>query len=98
MENNSTDYDEKFKRFSNIISTKTMQGFVIADRNDKGLVAVLMKPGEKINHLLHFIISLVTCGLWLFVWAFLALVNGKEQRVRISIDDGGNINEEKIKI
>ncbi len=91
-------YEEKFQRFSNIISTKTMQGYMVADRNDKALVAVLVKPGEKVNHLLHFIISAVTCGLWLFAWAFLAFVRGKEQRVRISIDDAGNAIEENIKI
>jgi len=98
MEENSTNYDEKFQRFSNIISTKTMQGFMVADRNDKALVAVLVKPGEKVNHLLHFLISVISCGFWLFVWAFLALVKGKEQRVRISIDNGGNVIEEKIKM
>lgn len=98
MEQNLTDYDEKFQRFSNIISTKTLQGFTVADRNDKALVAVLVKQGEKVNHLLHFLISVVSCGLWLFVWAFLALVKSREQRIRISIDNGGNVIEEKIKI
>ncbi len=98
MEENSNNYEEKFQRFSNIISTKTMQGFMVADRNDKALVAVLVKPGEKVNHLLHFFISVISCGFWLLVWAFLALVKGKEQRVRISIDNGGNVIEEKIKM
>lgn len=98
MEGTNSTYDEKFQRFSNIISTKTMQGFMVADRNDKALVAVLVKQGEKINHLLHFLISLISCGFWLFVWAYLALVKAKEQRVRISIDQGGNILEEKIKM
>lgn len=54
MEDTNSTYEEKFQRFSNIISTKTMQGFMVADRNDKALVAVLVKPGEKVNHLLHF--------------------------------------------
>ena len=97
MEENSN-YEEKFQRFSNIISTKTMQGFMVADRNDKALVAVLVKPGEKVNHLLHFLISVISCGFWLLVWAFLAFVKAKEQRVRISIDNGGNVIEEKIKM
>jgi hypothetical protein len=96
MENNT--YEEKFQRFSNIISTKTLQGFMVADRNDKALVAVLVKQGEKVNHLLHFLISCITCGLWIFVWAYLALVREKEQRVRISVDNGSNILEENIKM
>ena len=98
MVENSNNYEEKFQRFSNIISTKTMQGFMVADRNDKALVAVLVKPGEKVNHLLHFLISVISCGFWLLVWAYLALVKAKEQRVRISIDNGGNVIEEKIKM
>jgi hypothetical protein len=98
MVENSNNYEEKFQRFSNIISTKTMQGFMVADRNDKALVAVLVKPGEKVNHLLHFLISVISCGFWLLVWAYLALVKAKEQRVRISIDNGGNVIEEKVKM
>jgi len=98
MEDTNSAYDEKFKRFSNIISTKTLQGYMVADRNDKALVAVLVKSGEKVNHLLHFLISCLSCGFWIFVWAWLALVKNKEQRVRISIDSGGNLLEEKIKL
>ncbi|MCE2963158.1 MAG: hypothetical protein ACK567_13330 [Chitinophagales bacterium] len=97
MDNTNT-YEEKFQRFSNIISTKTMEGFMVADRNDKSLVAVLVKQGEKVNHLLHFLISMVSCGFWLFVWGWLALIKNKEQRIRISIDSAGNLTEEKIKI
>lgn len=98
MENTNSDYEEKFQRFSNIISTKTLQGFMVADRNDKALVAVLVKQGEKVNHLLHFLISFLTCGLWVFVWFYLAIFKAREQRVRISIDSAGNSNEEKIKM
>lgn len=98
MDNTPHTYEEKFQRFSNIISTKTMEGFMVADRNDKALVAVLVKQGEKVNHLLHFLISCVSCGVWLFVWGWLALIKNKEERVRISIDNGGNAIEEKIKL
>lgn len=98
MESTNSNYEEKFQRFSNIISTKTLQGFMVADRNDKALIAVLVKEGGKVNHLLHFLISCITCGAWVLVWAWLALVKNKEQRVRVSIDNGGNIIEEKIKI
>lgn len=96
MEDLVLNYDEKFQRFSNFVSSKTLQGFMVADRNDRQLIAVLVKQGEKVNHLLHFLISALTCGMWLFVWAFVALVRGKEQRVRISIDGAGNVAEEKI--
>lgn len=98
MEGTNYTYEEKFQRFSNIVSTKTMQGFMVADRNDKALIAVLVKEGEKVNHLLHFLISLITCGFWILIWIYLAIVKSKERRIRISIDNGGNVIEEKIKI
>ncbi len=98
MEETNYTYEEKFQRFSNIVSTKTLQGFMVADRNDKALIAVLVKEGSKVNHLLHFVISAFTCGIWILVWVWLALVKNKEQRVRISIDNGGNVSEETIKL
>lgn len=98
MESQDLNYEEKFHRFSNMISTKTLQGYMIVDRNDKALVAVLAKQGEKVNHLLHFLISCFTCGFWILVWVYLSLVRSKERRLRISIDSAGNSNEEKIKI
>jgi hypothetical protein len=91
-------YEDKFQRFSNIISNKTMEGFMVADRNDKALVAVVVKQGDKVNHLLHLLISFLTCGFWVIGWAWFALVKSKEQRIRISIDSNGNLIEEKIKL
>lgn len=98
MENQNADYEAKFQRFSQIISTKTMEGYTVIDRNDKGLVAVLGKAGGKVNHVLHLIIGLCTCGAWWLVWIVLALMKPAEQRIRISLDSAGNISEEKIKI
>lgn len=41
--------------------------------------SLFQKPG--INHLLHLILSVLTLGLWLFVWLILAMINaGKPER------------------
>lgn len=29
---------------------------------------------ETPNHVLHFLITIFTCGLWIFAWAFVAIV------------------------
>lgn len=34
---------------------------------------VVSQPGRKPNHVLHFILSLLTAGLWLFVWLLVAI-------------------------
>jgi hypothetical protein len=39
--------------------------------------------GQRVNHLLHFLITVLTCGLWVFVWLYLALTV-KERRVVLS--------------
>jgi hypothetical protein len=91
-------YDEKLQTFSKMISTQVMQGFTVYDRNDKNLVAVLGKPGGKVNHLLHCVISIFSCGFWIIVWAYLIFSKAKEQRLRISIDNNGNVVDETIEI
>lgn len=41
--------------------------------------SLFQKP--RINHVLHLILSIVTFGLWLFVWLILGIINaGKEPR------------------
>ena len=31
---------------------------------------------ETPNHLLHFLITVLTCGMWIFIWAAMALSAG----------------------
>jgi hypothetical protein len=47
--------------------------------------------GKKTNHILHLILSVITAGLWLIVWAVLILTR-KQQRVVLSVDDEGVVN------
>ncbi|MCX8495948.1 MAG: hypothetical protein ORN51_07175 [Akkermansiaceae bacterium] len=46
--------------------------------------------GEKVNHVLHLLISVLLCGLWLPVW-FLIAQSGGERRTVISVDECGNV-------
>ena len=36
--------------------------------------------GDPINHVLHFLISFFTCGLWLIVWLVMGLTGGQERK------------------
>jgi hypothetical protein len=40
------------------------------------------------NHALHFVLTLLTCGLWAIVWLFVALDNHKTFR---TVDAAGNV-------
>lgn len=50
----------------------------------------IVVTGNKVNHTLHLILTLVTCGAWGLVWLILALVM-KEKRTVLSIDPYGNV-------
>ena len=49
--------------------------------------AVLTK-GKKVNHILHLLLSVITAGIWLIVWAILVATN-KPQRIVLSVTDQG---------
>ena len=52
---------ERKKRFDNYISNKALEGYIIVDKNQENLSAVLKKDAEKVNHTLHAILTLITC-------------------------------------
>lgn len=52
--------------------------------------AVLVR-GKPVNHTLHLILSLVTCGVWALVWATLGVAGG-EKRYVVQVDEYGNTN------
>jgi hypothetical protein len=49
--------------------------------------AALVTAG-RVNHLLHAILTAVTCGTWLPVWIILA-ISGAEKHVTITVDENG---------
>jgi hypothetical protein len=51
--------------------------------------AVLV-DGKPVNHVLHLILTLVTCLAWGIVWIILVAMGG-EKRYSLSIDPYGNI-------
>ena len=89
---------DRLDRLSRAISTRTMTGWNIVDRNDADLSAVLLYPEKPIRHLIHLLVTLFSCGLWGIVWAVLALLHKGDKRVRISIDVAGNLLEEEMQL
>lgn len=87
---------DRQERLSQIVSTRAMQGFSVVDRNDRNATAVLMRPAKPVNHVLHAILTLFSCGLWVIVWIILAATQKREQRVRVTIDGQGNLVEETM--
>jgi hypothetical protein len=46
--------------------------------------------GQRVNHVLHLLISIFLCGLWLPVWLVVA-VTGGERRTVMAVDHYGNV-------
>ena len=58
------------------------------ERVDQTRAIVL--AGAPINHILHLLLSVFTCGLWLPIW-LLILASGGVKRRYVHIDDYGNL-------
>lgn len=59
-------------------------------QSQTGTTAQLLK-GKPTNHVLHLILSLVTVGVWLVVWALVTIFAGEKQRV-VTVDEYGRIH------
>ncbi|ATN88709.1 hypothetical protein SEA_DEMSCULPINBOYZ_114 [Mycobacterium phage Demsculpinboyz] len=46
--------------------------------------------GQRVNHVLHLLVSVLLCGLWLPVWLVIALTGG-EKRFVLAVDQCGNV-------
>ncbi len=88
---------DRKKRFDIYVSTKALEGYTIVDKNSENLTAVLKKEGSKVNNTLHGLITLFSCGMWGIVWLILYFKGKKDSRIRITIDESGNLIEEEIK-
>jgi hypothetical protein len=58
-----------------------------------GTAVMVSGEGATINHVLHAILSLLTCGLWLLVWLLLVAfsANARSKSLLILVDEDGNI-------
>lgn len=90
--------EERQERLARIVSSRSLEGWNVIDRNENQIYAILSRPGKPINHPLHAILTVFTCLVWGIVWAVMAGTQKKEQRVRLSIDTHGNLVEETITV
>ena len=68
-------------------------------QNDEQYFAVLRwTPTKRVNHLLHFFITIITCLIWGIVWLILSLNAEKEQRMRVTVDENLIVSTQTITI
>jgi len=52
--------------------------------------SAVVVTGQRVNHVLHLLVSVLLCGLWLPVWALVAASGGEKRHV-IAVDVCGNV-------
>ena len=84
--------DERKEAVGRAIHTQVAQGARVESQGD--YQGILVK-GHRPNHVLHLVLTLVTFGLWGFVW-LAAAVFGGEKRTSVNVDEWGNTNVQRL--
>lgn len=69
------------------VAQEVSRGARLESRLDAMAVLVV---GQKVNHILHLLIVVFTCGLWVVAW-FIVAQSGGERRYTLSIDEAGQL-------
>lgn len=77
--------EERKEILAQHIANLVAQGRRVESQGD---FQAVMVRGNKVNHVLHLILTLVTLGLWVIIWLVLAL-SGGEKREIVKIDEWG---------
>jgi hypothetical protein len=70
----------------------TVRGLRIESQSD---FQAVMIEGQKVNHVLHAVLTVFTCFLWGIVWAIIAGTGG-EKREMILVDEYGNVQHQRL--
>lgn len=52
--------------------------------------SAVLVTGQKVNHILHLLVSVLLCGLWLPIWLIISLDGGEKRHV-LTVDQCGNV-------
>lgn len=85
-ENAAKTADERKAALARLIAQQVAQGARVESQSDYQAVLI---SGRRVNHLLHLVLTVLTAGLWLLVWIYLA-VTGGEKRSMAQVDEWGN--------
>jgi len=84
--------DERKAILARQLQSVVARGLRIESQSDYQAVLV---EGKPVNHVLHAIITIFSCGLWGIAWIIMA-VTGGEKREMIVVDEFGNVQLQKL--
>jgi hypothetical protein len=84
--------DARKEALARLMTNEIAQGARVESQSD--FQAILVR-GHRLNNTLHLILTLLTAGLWGFVWIALALFGGEKRSVA-AVDEWGNASIQKL--
>ena len=86
-------HDERRQALAGAVQTQVAGGARVESQSDYQAVTV---KGQRVNHLLHFIIGIFTLSAWWFlVWIPLAIFGGERRRT-VTVDNFGNVGVQRV--
>jgi hypothetical protein len=79
--------EERRAILAQAVATQVRQGSRVETQSE---FQAVMVDGKPINHVLHLILTFVTCLTWGLVWIGLVAMGG-EKRYSLQVDNYGNI-------
>lgn len=84
--------DERKALLAQQLQGTAARGFRVESQSEFQAVVV---EGQPVNHVLHAIITIFSCGIWAIVWIILAITGG-EKREMVVVDEFGNVQLQKL--
>jgi hypothetical protein len=84
--------EERQAILARVIQTELAAGGRIESQTPTSVVIV---RGNRVNHILHLLITIFTIGLWVIVWILLAASGGEKRRL-MTVDDYGNVSQRAV--
>ena len=82
--------DQRRAALAQTVSREIGGGWHVESQTD--YQAILVRPGTKVNHILHLLLSIVTIGLWIPVWIVVAATKKREHHKVVAVDGFGNVS------
>lgn len=80
--------EQRRERLAQAVAQAVGDGWRVESQSD---YAVTLVKGEKVNHILHFLVSVFTCGAWALVWMGLAASGGERRSAFVAPEYEGSV-------
>jgi hypothetical protein len=80
------------ERLNQAIAAELARGGRIESQTGSSAVVV---RGNRVNHILHLLLTLITLGIWVIVWLIISASGGERRRI-INADPYGNVSTQDV--